>query len=71
MQTEAALELVAKDLFMQLAADGVIYAEIRFAPVLHTERGLRSDQVVTAVDRATERAIRVLFHAHGFVLQVH
>jgi adenosine deaminase len=58
MQTEAALQLVTADLFEQLAADGVIYAEIRFAPLLHTERGLSADQVVAAVDRATERASR-------------
>ena|SRR5271165_1158341 len=58
MQTEAALELVTEDLFEQLAADGVIYSEIRFAPLLHTARGLSAEQVVAAVDRATERAIR-------------
>lgn len=58
MQDEAALELVVEDLFEQLAADGVIYAEIRFAPLLHLERGLTPERVVAAVDRATEAAIR-------------
>jgi adenosine deaminase len=58
MQDEAALALVVEDLFEQLAADGVIYAEIRFAPLLHTERGLTPEQVVAAVDRATEASIR-------------
>jgi adenosine deaminase len=58
MQDEPALELVVEDLFEQLAADGVIYAEIRFAPLLHLERGLTPEQVVAAVDRATERSIR-------------
>jgi len=57
MQDEAALELVVEDLFEQLAADGVIYAEIRFAPLLHMERGLRAEKVVAAVDRATEDCI--------------
>jgi adenosine deaminase len=58
MQDEPALELVVEDLFQQLAADGVIYAEIRFAPLLHLERGLTPEQVVAAVDRATEASIR-------------
>ena len=58
MQDEAALALVVEDLFEQLAADRVIYAEIRFAPLLHLERGLMPWQVVAAVDRATESSIR-------------
>jgi len=57
MQDEAALALVVEDLFEQLAADGVIYAEIRFAPLLHLERGLSPEQVVAAVDRATDVSI--------------
>jgi adenosine deaminase len=57
MQDEAALALVVEDLFEQLAADGVIYAEIRFAPLLHLERGLTPEQVVAAIDRATEACI--------------
>jgi adenosine deaminase len=58
MQDEAALALVVEDLFEQFAADGVIYAEIRFAPLLHLERGLTPERVVAAVDRATEACIR-------------
>jgi adenosine deaminase len=58
MQDEAALALVVEDLFEQLAADGVLYSEIRFAPLLHLERGLTPEQVVAAVDRATESCIR-------------
>jgi adenosine deaminase len=58
MQEEAALALVVEDVFEQLAADGVIYAEIRFAPLLHLERGLTPEQVVSSVDRATEASIR-------------
>lgn len=58
MQDEAALSLVVEDLFEQLAADGVIYAEIRFAPLLHLERGLTPGQVVAVVDRATDRCVR-------------
>ena len=58
MQTREQLRLVVEDLFDQLAADHVIYAEIRFAPLLHLERGLTSEEVVEAVDQATEECIR-------------
>ena len=58
MQDEAALRLVVEDLFEQLASDGVVYAEIRFAPLLHTRRGMEPDAVVAAVDRTTEACIR-------------
>jgi adenosine deaminase len=49
MQTEAALERVAYEAAADLSADGVVYAEIRFAPELHVDRGLSLDQVVAAV----------------------
>jgi adenosine deaminase len=58
MQTEDALQLVAEDVMQQLAADGVIYAELRFAPLLHTERGLSPQRVVAIVDRSIDRLIR-------------
>src|ERR1700733_4961780 len=49
MQTPEALRRVAAECAEDLAADGVAYAEVRFAPELHTERGLNLDQVVQAV----------------------
>jgi len=58
MQTREQLRLVVEDLFDQLAADHVIYAEIRFAPLLHLEQGLTPEEVVEAVDQATEECIR-------------
>jgi adenosine deaminase len=58
MQTEEALRLVTEDLFEQLSRDRVIYAEIRFAPLLHLEQGLTPDAVVAAVDRAAEECVR-------------
>ena len=56
MQTPEALERVAYECAADLAADGVVYAEVRFAPELHTERGLDLDQIVAAVHRGFERA---------------
>lgn len=49
MQTASALRRVARECALDLAADGVVYAEVRFAPELHLERGLTLDEVVAAV----------------------
>jgi adenosine deaminase len=49
MQTPEALTRVAVECAEDLAADGVVYAEVRFAPELHVQRGLDLDQVVKAV----------------------
>src|SRR3984893_5323025 len=49
MQTPEALHTVAAECAEDLAADGIVYAEVRFAPKLHTERGLSLDEVVEAV----------------------
>ena len=55
MQTPEALYRVAQECAEDLAADGVVYAEVRFAPELHTERGLSLDEVVA---RGTRRVPR-------------
>ena len=49
MQTPESLHRVAYECVEDLSADSVVYAEVRFAPELHTERGLTLDQVVEAV----------------------
>jgi len=49
MQTADALARVARECAEDLADDGVVYAEVRFAPELHLERGLSLDEVVEAV----------------------
>jgi adenosine deaminase len=49
MQTPAALYRVAFECVEDLAADNVVYAEVRFAPELHIDAGLSLDDVVDAV----------------------
>jgi adenosine deaminase len=49
MQTTEALRRVARECVLDLADDGVVYAEVRYAPELHLEQGLSLDQVVEAV----------------------
>ena len=64
MQTPEALHRVAAECAEDLAADGIVYAEVRFAPELHTSMGLSLDQVVDAVltgfrDGSTSRGITI------------
>ncbi|CAM3516850.1 adenosine deaminase [Stackebrandtia soli] len=49
MQTRESLHRVARECALDLAADGVVYAEVRFAPELHTEGGLSLESIVEAV----------------------
>lgn len=58
MQTREALERVAYEFVEDMAADGVVYAEVRFAPHFHTDRELGLDAVMTAVLRGLERGSR-------------
>ena len=65
MQTEEGLFRVASEAAQDLAADGVVYAEIRYAPEQHLQRGLTLEQVVEAVNdgfREGERLARESGH---------
>jgi adenosine deaminase len=48
MQTKEEIERVARECVLDLAADGVVYAEVRGAPELFTRKGLSLDQVIEA-----------------------
>ena len=58
MQTEEHIERVAYEAAIDLAADGVVYAEVRFAPELHQQHGLPLDAVVQAVTTGFRRGER-------------
>ena len=49
MQSKENLIRISKELVEDLEKDNVIYAEIRFAPILHTNNGLTLDEVVSSV----------------------
>ena len=49
MQTADSLYRVAYECVEDLADDSVVYAEVRFAPELHIDRGLSFDEIVDAV----------------------
>jgi adenosine deaminase len=61
MQTRDAIVRVAEECAADLAADGVVYAEVRYAPELSTRNGLSLDEVVEAVLEGFDRGRR----AHG------
>lgn len=54
MQRRADLVRVARECVEDLAADGVVYAEVRYAPELHLGGGLTLDEVVDAVQEGFE-----------------
>ena len=65
MQTESAIERIARECVADLAADGVVYAEIRYAPEQHGEAGLSLDQVVGAVRSGFEAGMVEVAESSG------
>ncbi len=65
MQTPESVERVAYECGEDLARDGVVYAEVRYAPVFSTGRGMPLEQVVESVSRGFARAER----DHGITLR--
>jgi adenosine deaminase len=59
MQTREALVRVAAECAEDLAADGVVYAEIRYAPEQHLEAGLTLEQVIEAVNEGFREGERL------------
>jgi adenosine deaminase len=58
MQTREAITRVARECAEDLAADGVVYAEVRFAPELHLRQGLTLDEVVEATLEGFDQGMR-------------
>ncbi len=59
MQEAEALTRIAYELVEDIASENVIYAEVRFAPQLHTRSGLTKQEVINAVREALEEGERV------------
>ena len=57
MQNGPAITRVARECVEDLVADGVVYAEVRYAPEQHVENGLTLDEVVAAVQEGFEEAV--------------
>lgn len=69
LQTADALRRVAREAALDLAADGVVYAEQRYAPEQHLERGLTLQQVVDAVQAGFAEGVAEAA-AHGREIRV-
>ncbi|UXM92942.1 adenosine deaminase [Paenarthrobacter sp. JL.01a] len=57
MQTKEGLFRVAKEFVEDLAEDGVVYGEVRWAPEQHLQKGLTLDDVVEAVQAGLEAGV--------------
>jgi len=68
MQTAEALERVAFEAIEDVAADGVVYLEIRFAPFFHTEGGLTLEAVMEAVLAGLQRGREKTGVAYGLLI---
>ena len=68
MQTEEALQRVAFEAMEDLCAENVVYAEIRFAPILHLEKGLNVEAVVSAVLRGLEEGKKKTGVRYGLII---
>ncbi len=68
MQTPEALSRIAYECMEDLAADGVVYAEIRFGPALHTIRGLGLEAVIEAVADGMQRGHRDTGVEYGLII---
>jgi len=70
MQTADAIARVARECAEDLAADGIVYAEVRYAPELSTERGLSLDAVTEAwLDGFRQGAERAAAAGHPITIR--
>ncbi|NNU27939.1 adenosine deaminase [Isoptericola sediminis] len=58
MQTPEALARAAREAVLDLAADGVVYAEQRWAPEQHLQRGMSLPDTVEAVQHGIDEGVR-------------
>jgi len=68
MQTKSHLRMVTLDLLDQLKSDNVVYAEIRFAPLLHLAMGLSPEEVVETVNDAVTEGLMETGVEAGIIL---
>ena len=68
MQDKEALYRIAKEEILDLAKEHVVYAEIRFAPELHTKQGMNLEEVVTAVLKGLEAGRKETGTEFGLIL---
>lgn len=68
MQTKENLERIATEAIEDLHEENVVYAEIRFAPALHTAKGLSLEEVVTSVLSGLDKGREKTGVQYGLIL---
>ena len=68
MQTREALRRVAFEAMEDLAAENIVYVEIRFAPIQHLALGLNLEAVVEAVLTGLDEGSKQFNIAYGLIL---
>ncbi|MDD2405526.1 MAG: adenosine deaminase [Sphaerochaetaceae bacterium] len=68
LQSQEALKRVAVEAIEDLSAQNIVYAEIRFAPILHTINGLSMEAVVSAVLEGLEEGRHKTGMEYGLIL---
>ena len=68
MQSKENLERIAYEAVQDLHKENVVYAELRFAPELHTKKGLNLEEVVTAVLSGLDRGREETGMQYGLIL---
>ena len=59
MQDREYIVRITKELVCDLAEQGVVHGEIRFAPQLHTQKGLSQKEVIEAVIEGKEEGLKL------------
>ena len=67
MQTREGLVRVAREFVEDLVADGVVYAEVRWAPEQHLQGGLSLDEAVEAVQEGLDEGVAAAEAAGSFI----
>jgi adenosine deaminase len=67
LQTTEGLRRAAREAVVDLAADGVVYAEQRYAPEQHLEKGLSLQEVVDAVQQGLDEGVALAEEAGSFI----
>lgn len=67
MQTREGLQRVAREFVEDLADDGVVYGDVRWAPEQHLTKGLSLDEAVEAVQAGIEEGTEAIEEAGGHI----
>ena len=68
MQSKNSLERISYELMEDLSNDNVVYAEIRFSPILHTKNNLTIDDALRSVKTGLEKGSKKFGIKYGIII---